>query len=136
MSTSVTKAAAEGEALLMENLRAGDGSAFETLVRTYAGRMLASARRLLTQEEEARAAVQEAFVAARKELIHLAGQTQPGTWLQRLVIHAALARLRAGCRQPERFIEEFLPRFLEDGRQAQGAVEWLGSSARSLERRE
>ena len=40
-------------------LRAGDAEAFEALVRENGGRMLATARRLLRSEEDARDAVQD-----------------------------------------------------------------------------
>lgn len=134
MTTSATTLAPDGEPLLLEQLRAGDGPAFEALVRTYAGPMLASARRLLTQEEDARAAVQDAFLSAFKALDHIDGRL--GAWLHRTVLHAALTRLRAHSRKTDRSMDELLPKFLEDGRQAQPATEWRDSSARNLERQE
>ena len=54
------------DAALVARLRRGDGEAFDEMTRRYAGRMLAVARRLLRSEEDARDAVQEAFLSAFK----------------------------------------------------------------------
>lgn len=48
----------------MAGLRAGDQDVYETLVRAYSGRLLAVTRRLLRTEEDARDAVQDAFLSA------------------------------------------------------------------------
>ena len=47
-------ALATDESALVEALRTGDPVAFETMVRLYAGRMLAVARRLVSNDEDAR----------------------------------------------------------------------------------
>jgi hypothetical protein len=49
---------------LIERLRTGDDTAFEELVDHHAAPLLAVTRRILRDEEEARDAVQETFVAA------------------------------------------------------------------------
>ena len=56
------------ETLLVERLRGGHEDAFEALVRTYGGRMLAVARRILRDEDHARDAVQDAFLSAFKSI--------------------------------------------------------------------
>ena len=56
------------EAELIAALQAGDNAAFETLVRTYGGKLLAVARRFLANEEDARDAVQEAFISTFKSV--------------------------------------------------------------------
>ncbi len=60
--------ARDDEAALVAGLRRNDPRAFEDLVQLYGGRMLAVARRMLRVEEDARDAVQEAFVSAFKAL--------------------------------------------------------------------
>src|SRR5262245_569842 len=52
------------ESILVMRLKAGDADAFEELVRTAGGRLLAVARRFLRDEEAARDAVQETFLSA------------------------------------------------------------------------
>lgn len=106
------------ELALLDRLRAGDGDAFEVVVQRYGGRMLAVARRLLRDEEDARDAVQDAFVSAFRGLGRFEGGAQLGTWLHRIVVNAALMRLRRRRRRPEMPIEDLLPRFDAEGHQA------------------
>jgi RNA polymerase sigma-70 factor (ECF subfamily) len=105
----------ESEHTLLARLRAGDDGAFEELVRANGGRMLATARRFLRHEEDARDAVQEAFLQAFRALPGFAGDAKLSTWLHRIVINAALMKLRTQRRRPETSIDDLLPRFDADG---------------------
>jgi RNA polymerase sigma-70 factor (ECF subfamily) len=120
---------AEAEALDLEadlvgRLRAGDEAAYEELVRTQGGRLLAVARRLLGNEADAQDAVQDAFLAAFRALPGFAGQSRLSTWLHRIVINAGLMKLRSRRRKPEETIDDLLPNFLEDGHHAVQFEEW------------
>ncbi len=95
-----------GEDGLLERLRSGDDAAFEQLVREHGGRMLAVARRFLRQEEDARDAVQDAFLSAYRALEDFEGNARLSTWLHRIVVNAALMKLRTRRRKPERSIED------------------------------
>jgi RNA polymerase sigma-70 factor, ECF subfamily len=106
------------DALLLERLRSGDEAAFEELVRANGGRLLAVARRLLRDDEDARDAVQQAFLSAFRALSTFHGQSLLSTWLHRIVVNEALMKLRSRGRRPEESIERWLPRFLEDGHHA------------------
>jgi RNA polymerase sigma-70 factor (ECF subfamily) len=103
------------ERSLVTALRRGDEVAFETLVRLYGGRMLAVARRMLRSEDDARDAVQEAFISACKAIADFQGDARLSTWLHRIVVNAALMRLRRQRRKPEESIDELLPHFDERG---------------------
>jgi RNA polymerase sigma-70 factor (ECF subfamily) len=70
---------------------------------------------MLRSDEDARDAVQEAFVAAFKSLDRFQGHAKVSTWLHRIVVNAALMRLRTRKRKPEQAIEDLLPRFDETG---------------------
>jgi RNA polymerase sigma-70 factor (ECF subfamily) len=105
----------DDERRLIAALRSGEPGAFEDLVRLYGGRMLAVARRMLRVEDDARDAIQEAFVSAFKGLDGFAGTARLSTWLHRIVVNAALMRLRRQRRKPEESIDELLPRFDESG---------------------
>jgi RNA polymerase sigma-70 factor (ECF subfamily) len=122
------------DAALLERLRAGDEAAYEELVRTHGGRLLAVARRFLRNEEDARDAVQDAFLSAFRSIGRFEGQARLSTWLHRIVVNAALMKLRSRRRKPEQSIEELLPAFLEDGHMAQPAAEWRISGADAAER--
>jgi RNA polymerase sigma-70 factor, ECF subfamily len=125
---------AEGEALL-DALRRQDPAAVERLVREQTPRMLAVARRMLRNEEDARDAVQDAFLCAFRSLDGFEQASALSTWLHRIVVNAALMKLRTRRRRPEESIEPLLPQFLEDGHHASNPREWMPADA-LLERRE
>lgn len=107
------------EAALLAGLRAGDEDAYALMVRAYGGRLLAVARRILRNEEEARDAVQTAYLAAFRSLDRFEGDARLSTWLHRIVVNAALMRLRSRRRRPEQSLEPLLPVFLADGHHQQ-----------------
>jgi RNA polymerase sigma-70 factor (ECF subfamily) len=122
------------ETALLASLRAGDPKAYETLVRVFTGRLLSVALRLVKSEEDARDAVQDAFLSAFRSLPRFEGESRLSTWLHRIVVNASLMKLRTRRRKPEESIEDLLPRFLEDGHQAEPAVLWKDSAVESVER--
>lgn len=109
---------------LLERLKAGEQEAFESLVYEHGGRLLAVARHFLASEEDARDAVQEAFLSAFRALPRFRGESSLATWLHRIVINAALMKLRRASRAPERSIEELLPRFDGQGRHLEPVEPW------------
>jgi RNA polymerase sigma-70 factor, ECF subfamily len=114
------------EGNLVERLKLGDSTAFETLVHQYGGRMLAVARRFLPVEQDARDAVQEALLSAFKGIRNFAGEARLSTWLHRIVVNAALMQLRSRRRRNEEPIEDLLPRFDEEGKWAADSKGRLG----------
>jgi RNA polymerase sigma-70 factor (ECF subfamily) len=127
---------AVSEATLLEGLRRGDAAAFETLVRQYSGRLLATARRMLRSEEDAHDVVQESFASAFKSMGTFAGDAQLSTWLHRIVVNAALMKLRSRRRRPEESIEELLPDFDDRGRFSDEPSGWTATADTLLEQRE
>ena len=107
------------EERLVAGLRAGDEQAYEQVVRDFGGRMLAVARRIVRNEEDARDAVQTAYLSAFRSIGSFAGGCRLSTWLHRIVVNAALMKLRRDRRRPEESIEDLLPRFQEDGHHAE-----------------
>jgi RNA polymerase sigma-70 factor, ECF subfamily len=105
-------------AAFLARLRAGDEAAFEELVRSEGRRLLAAARRILRDEDDAQDAVQDAFVAAFRALPGFEGQACLSTWLYRIAINAALMRLRSRRRRREDPLDPLLPRFESDGSHA------------------
>jgi RNA polymerase sigma-70 factor (ECF subfamily) len=124
------------EAALLAQLRAGSDDAFEALVRTNSSRLLAVARRILTIEEDARDAVQDAFISAFRSLDRFEGQARLSTWLHRIVVNTALMKLRKRKRKPEEPLEPLLPAYKDDGHQAIEPVEWSEPVDVALERDE
>ncbi len=122
------------EASLVPRLQRGDGAAFEELVRTQGPRLLRVARRMMHSEEDARDAVQDAFVSAFKSIGKFEAGSQLSTWLHRIVINACLMKLRTQRRHPEEDIEDHLPRFKEDGHQVERSVAWCEPADALVER--
>jgi RNA polymerase sigma-70 factor (ECF subfamily) len=124
------------EATLLVRMRAGDADAFEACVRTYCGRLLAVARRILKNEEDARDAVQDAFLSAFKGIAGFQGQSALGTWLHRIAVNAALGRLRTRQHRPEKSIEDLLPHFGEGEHQIDPPAPWKATAETILQREE
>jgi RNA polymerase sigma-70 factor (ECF subfamily) len=131
---SAPAATPEDERALLEGLRAGRDDAYAQLVRTHGGRMLAVARRLLGDGEDARDAVQDAFGAAFRGIGSFAGEARLSTWLHRIVVNAALMKLRTRRRKPEQPIDDLLPAFEADGHRRSPGSPW--EPAERLERAE
>jgi RNA polymerase sigma-70 factor (ECF subfamily) len=92
------------------------------------------ARRFLPLEEEARDAVQDAFLSAYKSIGRFEAGSSLSTWLHRIVINASLMKLRSKRRKPEESIDHLLPRFREDGHQLQPAEAWPVSAEEMVQR--
>jgi RNA polymerase sigma-70 factor (ECF subfamily) len=101
--------APDDERALLERLRKGHDGAFEQLVRDTTPRLLAVARRITGNDEDARDAVQDGFISAFRALAKFEGQSRLSTWLHRIVVNASLMRLRAKRLKPEESIEDLLP---------------------------
>jgi RNA polymerase sigma-70 factor (ECF subfamily) len=112
------------ESALLAELRAGSPEAFETLVRTRAGRMLATARRFLPSEQDAADAVQEAFILAFQGIGKFEGQSKLGTWLHRIVVNACLMKIRSESRRPAVSLESLLPVFDKTGHHGTPVGRW------------
>jgi RNA polymerase sigma-70 factor (ECF subfamily) len=124
------------EADLLAALRQGEADAYEQLVRQHAGRLLAVTRRILGNEEDARDAVQDAFLSAFKGLANFDAASSLSTWLHRIAVNAALMKLRIRKRKPDQPIEALLPRFLDDGHMADPSAPWAGSAEQLLLQKE
>jgi RNA polymerase sigma-70 factor (ECF subfamily) len=119
---------------LLGRMRKGEEAAFAELMRGYGGRLLAVARRMLRSDEDAKDAVQDAFLSAFRALDSFQADARLSTWLHRIVVNACLMKLRTRRRKPEESIEELLPTFLEDGHQARPGGSWNLEGDDSLER--
>ena len=122
------------EAAWVRQLRAGDADAFERLVRVFGGRMLAVARRYVSNEEDAKDVVQTAYLCAFRSLNQFEGAAQLATWLHRIVVNTALMKLRSRRRKPEESIEDLLPAFQEDGHHVEQFSDWSMPADQLIER--
>ncbi len=72
---------------------AGDKNAFEILVRRHGKRLFAVAVSVLRDEAEAEDVVQDTYVSAFEHLDQFAGRAKFSTWLVRIALYKALARV-------------------------------------------
>lgn len=118
---------------LIERLRTGDNVAFEELVEHHAASLLAVTRRILRDEEEARDAVQETFVAAFRGIADFQSDSRVSTWLHRIAVNCALMKLRIRRRR-EQDIDALLPPFQPDGHLLHSSVGWTETAEEILQR--
>jgi RNA polymerase sigma-70 factor (ECF subfamily) len=79
---------------------AGDDQAFGELFRRHRDRLWAVALRTVCDQEEAADALQDAMVSAFRRAADFRGESAVTTWLHRIVVNAALDRLRRRAARP------------------------------------
>ena len=80
---------------LVRDVRRGSPTAFGAMMRRYNRRLYRTARAILKDDSLAEDALQEAYLAAYRNLGAFRGDARLSTWLTRIVINQALGRLRA-----------------------------------------
>ena len=129
-------APAPSDVELVDGLRAGDPKTFELLVRNEGPRMLSVTRRILKDDDEARDAVQEAFISAFRARSQFNAESRISTWLHRIAVNAALSRLRSRRRRPEDSLDDLLPRFLPNGHHVEHFISWTEPADVTISRKE
>jgi RNA polymerase sigma-70 factor, ECF subfamily len=113
------------ERLLIERVKAGDHQAFEALFDRYLGPVYRQAMRLLADQAEAEEVVQEVFLTVYEKAQTFRGHSAFSTWLYRITMNTALTTLRHRKRSAAVSLDDFLPRFGEDGHHLQRpVVDW------------
>ena len=79
---------------------AGDEALFEALMRRYNQRLFRVARAVLKDDAEAEDVMQHAYVQAYAHLAQFEGRARFSTWLTRIALYEALARVRRSRRTP------------------------------------
>ncbi len=115
---------APDETALVEALKRGDDDAWVSVIRDLGGRLLAVARRFVRGDDEAEDVVQEAFLQAYKNIDRFEGGSRLSTWMHRIVVNAALMRIRKKSRTKEVSIEDLLPRYKDDGHRVEVGEAW------------
>jgi len=115
---------ANSEAALVAGLRAGDAAAFETLVQTHGGQMLALAKRMMRCEQDADDAWQDALLCVFRKAEMFAESSKLSTWLHRITVNSCLMKLRSQRRRHEVEMDDLLPSFDQSGHHARGVAAW------------
>ena len=83
-----------GDAELAARVAAGDGAAFELLMRRHNRRLYRIAVSVLRDAADAEDALQESYLAAYRAIGSFRAEASLATWLSRLVLNHCLARRR------------------------------------------
>ncbi|HEX4003963.1 MAG TPA: sigma-70 family RNA polymerase sigma factor [Candidatus Acidoferrales bacterium] len=110
----------DDESALVASAKAGDISAFETLVGRYERKIFRLAQNITQNREDAEDAMQESFLKAYEHLAEFQGNSRFYTWLVRIAVNQALMKLRR--RRPNVVSldqeidtgEDMMPREVED----------------------
>jgi RNA polymerase sigma-70 factor (ECF subfamily) len=118
--TLPSKVVQDDEGALVAAAKAGDVSAFETLVGRYERKIFRLTQNITQNREDAEDAMQEAFLKAYEHLDNFEGNSRFYTWLVRIAVNQALMKLRK--RRPNQISldeeietgEDSVPREVED----------------------
>ena len=83
---------------VVARVRAGETALFEVLMRRYNQRVYRVARSILGSDAEAEDVMQDAYVRAYAHLDQFAGRAAFSTWLTKIAVYEAYARLRRSSR--------------------------------------
>jgi len=82
----------------VERVRGGEKALYEILMRRYNARLYRLARSILRNDAEAEDVMQAAYVSAYEHLNQFAAKAKFSTWLTKIALYEALARLRRRAR--------------------------------------
>ena len=123
----------EEERLIVQRVKAGDQQAFEVLYRRYVSSVYRQAIKLVGNEAEAEEVVQEVFLTLYEKAKTFRGDSAFSTWLYRLTLNTTLMKLRRRKRSKEVAIEDYLPKYQDDGHHlVRPVVDWSRNPEESL----
>jgi RNA polymerase sigma-70 factor, ECF subfamily len=79
---------------IVSHVLSGDTALYELIMRRYNQRLYRAVRAILRDENETEDVMQDAYVRAYQHLSQFGWRSQFSTWLTRIAVHEALARLR------------------------------------------
>lgn len=97
------------EQILVRRAMRGDSRAQDALFGRYRSRLYRLALRLLRSKEDAEDAVQDGLLSAYRNLGSFEGRSLFSTWLTRIVVNAALVRMRRQRARPDTFLQDISP---------------------------
>jgi RNA polymerase sigma-70 factor (ECF subfamily) len=90
----MTRSSALSDEEVVARVLGGDTALFEVLMRRHNQRVYRAARAILRDDREAEDVMQEAYVNAYAHLAQFDGRAQFSTWLTKIAVYEALARVR------------------------------------------
>jgi RNA polymerase sigma-70 factor, ECF subfamily len=89
------------DSALIARILSGENAAFAPLMRRYNRALYRTARSIVKDDAEAEDALQEAYLQAYRSLSKFRAESKLLTWLTRIVVNEAVARLRKSRRRAE-----------------------------------
>jgi RNA polymerase sigma-70 factor, ECF subfamily len=86
--------ASDSDDALVHRILAGESALFERIMRRHNQRVFRAARAIVKDDAEAEDVMQETYTRAFAHLGQFRGEAQLGTWLVRIAVHEAFARVR------------------------------------------
>jgi RNA polymerase sigma-70 factor (ECF subfamily) len=93
-SAVVFETSGHSDAEIIQQVLDGNTALFELLMRRYNERVYRAARSIVQDEQEAEDVMQQAYVNAFTHLRQFTGSAQFSTWLTKIALNEALARVR------------------------------------------
>ena len=94
---------------VVNRVLSGQTALFEVLMRRHNERLYRAARAIVKDDGEAEDVIQQAYVNAYSHLRQFDGRSQFSTWLTRIAIHEALARVRRRGRYTDMDLDNTSP---------------------------
>ena len=91
---------------IIDRVLTGQTALYELLVRRYNQKLYRAVRAVLKDDTEAEDAMQEAYVSAYKNLRRFERRSSFGTWVTRIGVNEAIARLKSKGRWSTESLEE------------------------------
>jgi RNA polymerase sigma-70 factor, ECF subfamily len=89
------------DSAIISRIVSGDTCAFELVMRRYNRALYRTARSIVKDDAEAEDTLQDAYMQAYQSLAMFRGESRLLTWLTRIVVNQAVARLRKSARRAE-----------------------------------
>jgi RNA polymerase sigma-70 factor (ECF subfamily) len=125
MPLTIDRPTIDRDAELLKALRRRDATAAERLVSTFGDRAYRLAIGITGNQQDAEEAVQDAFWSVIRKIDTFRGDAALGSWIYRITTNAAYQRCRSAARRRDEIsLDEILPSFHEDTRDADPMVDW------------
>lgn len=129
-------AEAAQDTLLIQQLRAGNETALETLIARYEARVFSLALRVTGNRQDAEEVLQDVFWNVLQHIDAFRGDAKLSSWIYRIAMNAALMKVRQRPKAEHVALDADLgPAMTDDGRIAEPVVDWTRLPG-ELERKE
>lgn len=131
------KTAMDSDESVVHRFLHGDSQAFDDLLGRYQEKVYRLAHRMASPDADLDDIVQDTFLHVYRSLGSFRGESTFSTWIYRIATNLILMRRRSAARHPTRSLEDFLPRFRNDGTLASMTLDYgLAAEADTLLERE